>query len=132
MAQVGFWDSIGRSLSGRGQIRLIVQPTMALILGIRLGIADARAGERPFLMRLARTRGSRWKLFRHSLREAAIPLVLAVAIDSILQYLTLRYVRPVAALLVGGLLVWLPFSCSRAISNRIWRRTHHQHTADAH
>ena len=132
MAQVGFWDSIGRSLSGRGQLRLILQPTMALILGIRLGISDARCGELPFLMRLVKTRGSRWKLFRHSLHEAALPLVIAVALDSVLQYLALGRVRPVAALVVGALLVWLPFGISRALANRFWRRTHDRGTAGAH
>jgi hypothetical protein len=120
MSNVGFWDTIGRSLSGRGQFRLILQPAMAVILGIRVGLHDARQGHPPFIRRLLTTSAQRWTLFKRSVREAALPLVLALVMDSVLQYLTLRRVRPVAAVLVGGLLVWLPFVVTRAFANRIW------------
>ncbi len=42
---VGFFETIARDLSGKGQFRLILQPLAALILGVRFGIADANAGK---------------------------------------------------------------------------------------
>ncbi len=56
MAHVGLFDGIWRDLTGRGmfggrfQIRLIAQPLIALVLGARFGIRDAKEGKEPFFM----------------------------------------------------------------------------------
>src|SRR5947208_13316405 len=109
MARVEFWQTIGDSLAGKAKFRLILQPAMAILLGFRLGIADAKDGRMPFIRRLATSSGERWKVFKHSFREALLPLALALIVDAIVQYLLLHSIRPVAALVVGLLLVWLPF-----------------------
>jgi hypothetical protein len=70
-------------------------------------------------------------VFKHSLWDAAIPLAIALIVDGILQYLTLGRVRPLAALVVGGLLVWLPFAVARALSNRVQTRRGRRGTAAA-
>ena len=119
---VGFFETIARDLSGKGRFRLILQPLAALVLGIRLGIADANSGEPPLLHRLLTHRHQRWTIFRESLSDAVFPLVVALVMDGILQHITFGRIRPLAALFVGALLVWLPFVCTRALSNRIWRR----------
>jgi uncharacterized membrane protein YjgN (DUF898 family) len=67
-------------------------------------------------------RGAR---FKESLRDAIIPLGIAFVIDSILQQLINHHIRPVAALVVGGLLVYLPFLIVRGLANRIWTHGHH-------
>jgi hypothetical protein len=131
MSSIGFWEGVGRSLSGRGQFRLVQQPAAAVILGIKLGIHDARQGQAPFVRRLLTTPAQRWKLFKRSVREAALPLVVALLADGILQVLTLGRVRPMAAVVVGGLLVWLPFVVARAFANRIWRHIRPRRTAGA-
>lgn len=120
--EVGFFETIARDLSGKGQFRLILQPLAAVILGIRLGIADANAGKPPFLNRLIMHRHQRWTIFKESLSDAVFPLVVALVMDGILQHITFGRIRPLAALLVGALLVWLPFVFTRAVTNRIWRR----------
>jgi hypothetical protein len=120
--EVGFFETVARDLSGTGQFRLILQPPVALILGVRLGIADANAGMPPFLHRLATHRHQRWTIFTESLADAVFPLLVALVMDGILQHITFGRIRPLAALLVGALLVWLPFVCTRALTNRIWRR----------
>ena len=89
---------------------------------MRLGIGDANAGMPPFLHRLATHRHQRWTIFKESLADAVFPLVVALVMDGILQHITLGRIRPLAALLVGTLLVWLPFVCTRALTRRIWRR----------
>jgi hypothetical protein len=121
----GFWADIARDLSGKGQFRLFLQPLMAILLGVRLGIADAKEGEAPFGWRLFTTRHRRWALFKRSLSDAVLPLAVALVMDAILQYLTLGFVRILGAFVVGGLLVWLPFIAARGFTNRFWKRTHH-------
>lgn len=117
MADIGFWNDLVQGLSGKGQFRLILQPTMAIILGVRLGLADSRAGATPFLLRLITMQG-RARLFRESLREVVFPLIAAFLVDAVLQVITLGRFRPLQAMVVGALLVWIPFSISRALTNR--------------
>ncbi|HVG64293.1 MAG TPA: hypothetical protein VNA24_37375 [Hyalangium sp.] len=124
MRDINFWEGLVRDLSGKGQFRLILQPAMALFLGLRLGIADAKEGKAPFLFRLFTTRHERWGLFKQSLSDAAMPLILALVMDGILQYLTLHHIRPLQAVVVGAFLVWLPFVMTRGLTNRIWKRSH--------
>ncbi len=123
MEDVGFWEGIARDLTGKGQLRLIVQPAIAIILGIRLGMRDAKAGHEPFLLRLF-TGQQRGKLFKDSLTDVLLPLTLGFCLDLVLQYITLHRVRPLAAVIVAALLVWLPFAISRALTNRVWKRRH--------
>jgi hypothetical protein len=131
MHHYGFWQHLAHDLSGKGQFRLILQPMMAILLGIRLGIADAKQGRKPFGWRLFTERHRRWALFKQSLSDAVLPLGFALVLDSILQYLTLGSVRPLGALIVGGLLVWLPFIAARGFTNRFWRRTHRAQLASS-
>lgn len=120
MTDMGLWEGIWHELSTAGRFRLILQPTLAVILGIRIGLADARAGHQPFLARLIRSRHERWSLVRESIGHAAVPLTLALVMDSVFQYLALGRIRVVGALIVGILLVWLPFSSARGLANRAW------------
>lgn len=124
MRDLSFWQGIMDTLHGRGQLRLIIQPTMAIILGLRLGISDAKEGEKPFVLRLMTSKG-RAKLAKSALRDVIIPFGIAIVLDGVLQYLTLGYVRPMAALVVGAVLIFVPFSISRAFTNRIYRHVHH-------
>ena len=133
MATPGFWDSIARDLSGRGmfggpfQFRLIIQPLTAILLGIKIGIRDAKAGDVPFFGALLRTKGERGHLLAKAARDALIPLMLAFIVDSILQRLINGRIRPLAAVVVGGLLVFVPFVIVRGLANRIWSRGHASH-----
>jgi len=126
MAHPGFWDSIVRDVTGRGmfggafQLRLILQPLAAVILGVRLGIRDAKRGELPFFMALVHCETGRGAMLAKAARDALLPLIVAFVIDSILQRLINGHVRPLVAVIVGGLLVFLPFLIVRALTNRIW------------
>lgn len=128
MDHVGFWKGIEVVLVGKGHLRMIVQPTIAIILGIRLGVSDAKAGRAPFLLQLF-TGEHRKVLLKQALKDILIPLTVAVVLDGILQAITLHRVRPLAALMVGGLLVALPFAIARALTNRVVTRSHHRPAA---
>jgi hypothetical protein len=133
MAAPGFWESIARDLSGRGmfggpfQFRLIIQPLAAILLGIKVGIRDAKAGDLPFFRALLGNKGERGHLLAKAARDAIIPLMIAFIVDSILQRLINGRIRPLAAVIVGGLLVFLPFVIVRGLANRVWSRGHAGH-----
>ena len=130
MADLSFFESIGRDLSGRGifggkfQLRLILQPLAAILLGLKFGIRDAKAGRHPFFQELAARKGDRGAILKEAARDAIIPLAVALLLDSILQHMINGRVRPLAAVVVGGLLVFLPFLIVRALSNRAWSHGH--------
>jgi hypothetical protein len=119
----GFLQDIINVASGRGQLRLILQPTIAMLVGIRLGITDAKLGHDPFLKRLTLS-SNRAALAKEAARSVVVPFCIAIVLDGILQYLTLGYVRPLAALVVGAVLIWIPFSIARSFTNRIYRHGH--------
>lgn len=130
---LGFWEGMMRELtSGQGQFRLLLLLAVALVLGIRAGIADAREGTLPFGRRLREANEPRAELMKDSVKRALNPLALAFILDVILQRLTLGYVRPLAAIIVAAVLVWLPFVIVRGIMNRFWRRSHHGRRRAAH
>jgi len=130
MAYPGFWDSIVRDVSGRGmfggsfQFRLVLQPLAAIVLGVRVGIKDAKRGELPFFQALLKKKDERGDLLAKAARDAVLPLAVAVVVDAILQHIINHHIRPVASLFVGGVIVFLPFLIARALSNRIWTRGH--------
>jgi hypothetical protein len=130
MADPSFFESIGRDLSGRGilggkfQLRLILQPLAAILLGLKFGIRDAKAGKLPFFQALVEKGGDRAKLLREAARDAVIPLAVALLLDSILQHMINGRIRPLASVVVGGLLVFLPFLIVRALTNRVWSHGH--------
>jgi hypothetical protein len=121
---------MARDLTGHGmfggsfQFRLILQPLAAIILGIRFGIRDAKQGELPFFEALVREKGERGNLLAKAARDAVIPLVLAFFVDSILQRMINHHFHPLESVVVGGLLVFLPFLIVRALANRIWTHGH--------
>lgn len=116
-----FFQDILARLSGPGRMRFILQPAIAIILGVRSGVRDAQAGSPPFVWALIFHRSQRKELLKSA--GEAIRNVVAVAIlaDMVSQYLIFHNVRPGAALLVGPVLITLPYVMGRAFTNRIMR-----------
>ena len=112
-------ELLARISSGPMQFRLIVQPAMALLLGVRDGLMDARLGSPPFLWGLLFHRDRLKPYLKSALRRLQVPIVVATLADAIVQYLMLGYVRPITAVIVGTLLMGLPYSIARGLSNRI-------------
>ena len=125
-----FFHDILARLSGPGRLRFILQPTVAIILGARGGVKDACAGLPPFLWSLVLHTERRRELLRSALTATRNLVAIAVLLDLISQFLIFREIRPGAALVVGPVLIGVPYAVSRALSNRIWHwRNHHKPTA---
>jgi len=117
-----FFQDIAARLSGPGRLRFFIQPLMAAALGFRDGRADARKEAVPFLWALACRHASRSELFRGALNSIRDVVAIAVLLDLIAQYLIFHNVRPGAALLVGPVLIAVPYTISRTITHLIARR----------
>jgi hypothetical protein len=115
-----FFDDILARLSGPGRLRFIFQPTVAILLGARDGLKDARAGTRPFLLALAFHAAERGELLRSAFASTRDLVCVAILLDMVSQALIFREIRPGAALLVGPVLIAAPYSASRALTN--WLR----------
>ena len=116
-----FGDMLAR-LQGPGRFRFILQPTVAMLLGFRDGRKDAREGAVPFLWGLIFHKELRPQLLNDMLSSVRNLVSIAILLDLVSQYLIFRLIRPGAALILGPVLIAAPYSCARALSNRISRR----------
>jgi hypothetical protein len=112
------WDRVLARLVGPLHFRFLLQPLIAVLLGIRDGLRDARAGEPPYLLGLISERERRRERIAELWRSLRIGLLLAIVLDAVVQYLLFRSIRIVGAILVGTLLMALPYSLARALTNR--------------
>jgi len=120
-----FLDDIPKRLAGPGRFRFILQPLMAVLLGIFSGLADARAGRPPYLYGVLFHRELRGELVRTGFATVVNLLLMGVLLDAVFQWVILGVSHPGAALVVGPVLIVLPYSLARALSNRLARKAKH-------
>jgi hypothetical protein len=116
-----FFEDLPRRLTGPGRFRFVVQPTIATLLGIRSGRADARAGRPPYLYGVLFHRGLRAELLRSGFGTVVNLLLMGILLDAVFQWVILGVSHPGAALVVGPVLIVAPYSLTRALSNRLAR-----------
>jgi hypothetical protein len=114
-----FLEELPRRFTGSGRLRFILQPTVAIILGIRGGLADAKAGNVPYLFGLILGAGRRRELLRSGVAAVRNVVALGIIMDIVFQLVLYRSVHPGAALVVGSILICLPYAVSRALTRRV-------------
>jgi hypothetical protein len=114
-----FFLDLRARLSGPGRLRFILQPAVAALLGLRDGKRDSRAGHPPFLFGLILHRAHRRALWGSAVASVRDLVAFAIILDVISQLLIFREVHPGAALLLGPILIAVPYSISRALTNRV-------------
>ena len=119
---MSFTEGLEARTTGPGKFRFILQPVMSIGLGIRDGIADAKQGNPPYFIRILFKSESKLIALKSGLKNAAIPLSLGVVLDFVFQWLIFHFIYLIPALLAGTLLVALPYSLARGLSNRVARK----------
>jgi hypothetical protein len=114
-----FLSDIPKRITGPGRFRLILQPLIATLLGIRSGLADARAGRPPYIYGIFSNPELRRELLSSGLATVINLLLMGVLLDAICQWLILGVSYPGAALVVGPALIVTPYSVARALANRL-------------
>jgi hypothetical protein len=122
-----FLEDIPKRLAGPGRFRFVLQPLMAIILGVRSGLADARAGRPPYLYGVLFHSDVRRELMKSGFETVVNLLMMGILLDSIFQWLILGASYPGAALVVGPVLIVAPYSVARALSNRLVRPRRSSH-----
>jgi hypothetical protein len=117
-----FFEDMLARLSGPGRFRFIMQPAVAIFLGIRDGVKDARSGFAPFLSVLIKQKAGRADALRSAFASIRDLVAIAIILDVISQFLIFRRVHPGAALILGPVLISFPYASSRALANRIVRK----------
>jgi hypothetical protein len=95
---------------------------IAIFLGIRSGLADARMEWPPYLYGILFHRDARRELLRTGFESVVNLILIGILLDSVSQWLIFGVSHPGAALLVGPVLIGLPYAFARALSNRLARR----------
>jgi hypothetical protein len=113
-----FLEDIPRRLTGPGRLRFILQPLIAIVLGVRGGLGDAKEGRPPFLYGLLFHKELRGYLLRSGLRTVINLLLMGILMDAVFQWIILGVSHAGAALVVGPVLVLVPYAIARALSNR--------------
>jgi hypothetical protein len=119
-----FLEDIPKRLTGPGRFRFVLQPAIAILLGIRGGMTDARAGRPPYLQGVLFHRGLRRELMKSGFESVRNLLLMGILLDAVSQWLILGVSYPGAALVVGPVLIAGPYSLARALSNRLARSRH--------
>jgi hypothetical protein len=113
-------DMVAR-VSGPMKFRLILQPVMASIFAIRSGLADAKAGRRPYFWSLLTNAGRRDDLVKNGWKDVGRIFILAVLMDIAYQIIEQRWVYPFELLIVAFILAIVPYLILRGLVTRLAR-----------
>lgn len=116
-----FFEELPQRLTGPGRFRFVLQPLIAIVLGWRSGLGDARAGQPAYLVGLLVGGVDRRELLRSGLAAVRDLVAIAIVLDAVSQLLIYRQVHPGAALIVGPVLISIPYAVARALANRVAR-----------
>jgi hypothetical protein len=134
LGPLSFSQGLARRLAGPFPARFVLQPLAAIILGIRDGVTDAKLGKSPFVVALLFARKGaipRRELLKTSLRRIFTPLAIGIVLDMIVQWYLFHRVILWGAILVGALLVALPYSIARGLTNRFVTNRYRRRQAGA-
>ena len=113
------WKVLVGQLHGPLAFRLILQPSVAVILAIRVGLRDSRAGRPAYFWALLIESEHRKDLLREGWKDVGKIFAVAAVLDVICQLIVLRWVYPGEAVLVATTLAILPYLMVRGPVNRI-------------
>jgi len=123
-----FIEDIPRRLTGPGRFRFVIQPLIAVILGIIGGVSDARAGRPPYLYGILFHRHLRRDLVKTGFSIIVNLLLMGILLDAVFQRIIFGVTHPFAALVIGPILIVTPYAVARAFSNRLARLAKKQAT----
>jgi hypothetical protein len=113
-----FLEELPQRFTGPGRLRFVLQPAFAIFLGLRGGVADARAGNPPFLFGLLFDARHRRELLRSGVATIRNLLAFGIILDIVFQFVLYGSVHPGAAVLIGPILICAPYAIARAVTRR--------------
>jgi hypothetical protein len=98
---------------------------VATLLAVRDGVKDARGGRSPYFWTVLSNPAERGARLREGFAATGKVMIIAVALDTIYQYLALKAFYPGEALVVAFVLAFLPYLLIRGPVARVaawWAR----------
>jgi hypothetical protein len=89
-----FLEDLPKRLTGPGRFRFVLQPLVATLLGIRSGMADARAGRPPYILALLTDGQRRRELAWEGFATVVKLLLMGVLLDAVFQWVILGVSHP--------------------------------------
>ena len=117
-----FFEDLPKRLAGPGRMRFVIQPAVALLLGWKAGRADAREGRTFLLLRLFRGAAERAAVLTETLESIALLVLMGILMDSVFQWVLLGISYPGAALVVGPVLITVPYAAARTLAGAVTRK----------
>jgi hypothetical protein len=114
-----FFDNLAGRVHGPMNFRLILQPLTAVIFAIRDGRRDARGGRAPYFWSLFTERAHRRDLLRHGWKSVGRVFIIAVMIDAVYKFITVRWFYPGEAVVTAVILAIVPYLMLRGLANRV-------------
>lgn len=117
---------LGR-MSGPMWLRIIIQPSVSFIIGLRAGIGDAHTGQPPFGWAVLSGHTQRRELLKQGWKDIARVFIASIVIDLIYQISVLRWIYPLQAVFVATVLACVPYVLARGPANRLVKLWHSRH-----
>jgi len=119
------WNNWIEQLFGRADgplfFRLYVMPVVACIVGIRLGVKDAKKNEATLLSKLLADSTERRLILRPGWKEVRRIIIVALVLDTIYQLMIFHAFYIFQAIIVAILCAFLPYMIGRGVSQRLAR-----------
>jgi hypothetical protein len=113
------WEMLVGRMEGPLTLRLIIQPAMACFFAVRAGLQDAREGRPAYLWKVFTNPAYRYELLHHGWKDVRIVFVMALLLDSVYQFIVVRWIYVGQALIVAITLAILPYVLVRGPVNRM-------------
>ncbi len=117
-----FFAGLISRTEGPLHLRLLLQPLIAAALGAKDGLSDARKGAPPYFWAIFTQQEHRRALIQDGWTSIGKVFILATVFDMIFQYLVLKDIRFIAAIVVAIVLAVLPYALLRGPLNRLLGR----------
>ncbi len=116
------WEGLGARVGGPMTFRIILQPTMAILLAVKAGLRDAREGRPPYFWTILTDPSQRADLLRQGWKACARVFFLAIIMDVIYQWIVQKWIYPGETIVVAIVLALVPYLIVRGPVTRIARR----------
>ena len=113
------WEDLVGRIGGPLSLRLLIQPTLAIVFAVRDGLKDAREGRPAYFWALFTGPVHRQELISDGWKSVAKVFTMTFILDVVYQVIALRWVYPGEALITAFTLAILPYLLVRGPTNRI-------------
>ena len=115
------WNDLGARIGGPLSLRLLLQPTMAMIFAIRAGLKDAKTGRPPYFYAVFNDVEQRRSMLSEGWQAVTKVFTLAIILDALFQLIVFKWIYPLECVIVAFVLAFLPYLLIRGPVNRIAR-----------